>query len=104
MLFYVSDCPNGFVYINNKCYRWMPPLAIDQHLKKCHLFRGNLLEVSPSNPLTEFVAKTITTLYVADKVYAGFYHRYLIKVDCSPGQFKSAKLKDKEYTINGPIF
>ena len=26
--------------------------------------------------------------------------RYLIEVDCSLGQFKSAKLKDKEYTIN----
>ena len=24
--------------------------------------------------------------------------------DCSLGQFKSAKLKDKEYTINAPIF
>ena len=28
--------------------------------------------------------------------------RYLIEVDCSLGQFKSAKLKDKEYTINAP--
>ena len=31
-------------------------------------------------------------------------HRYLIEVDCSLGQFKSAKLKDKEYTINAPFF
>ena len=31
-------------------------------------------------------------------------HRYLKEVDCSSGQFKSAKLKDKEYTINAPIF
>ena len=31
-------------------------------------------------------------------------HRYLIEVDCSLGQFKSAKLKDKVYTINAPIF
>ena len=31
---------------------------------------------------------------------AKFLHRYLIEVDCSSGQFKSAKLKDKEYTIN----
>ena len=27
-------------------------------------------------------------------------HRYLIEADCSLGQFKSAKLKDKEYAIN----
>ena len=31
-------------------------------------------------------------------------HRYLIEVDCSSGQFKSVKLKDKKYTINAPIF
>ena len=32
------------------------------------------------------------------------HHRYLIEVGCSSGQFKSAKLKDKEYTINAPTF
>ena len=31
-------------------------------------------------------------------------HRYLIEVDCSLGQFKSDKLKDKQFTINAPIF
>ena len=30
--------------------------------------------------------------------------RYLIEVDCSLDKFKSAKLKDKEYTINAPNF
>ena len=34
----------------------------------------------------------------------GFYHRYLIEVDCSSGQFKSAKLKDRKYTTNAPNF
>ena len=34
----------------------------------------------------------------------GRSHRCLIEVDCSLGQFKSAKLKDKIYTINTPIF
>ena len=32
------------------------------------------------------------------------HHRYLIEVDCSSCQFKSAKLKNKEYTINAPTF
>ena len=27
-------------------------------------------------------------------------HRYLTEVDCSSDQFKSAKLKDKDYTMN----
>ena len=31
-------------------------------------------------------------------------HSYLIEVDCSLGQFKVAKLKDKEYDLNAPIF
>ena len=33
-----------------------------------------------------------------------FKHSYLIELDCSSGQFKSAKLKDKEYTRNAPSF
>ena len=31
-------------------------------------------------------------------------HRYLKEVDCYLGQFKSATLKDKEFTMNAPIF
>ena len=31
-------------------------------------------------------------------------HRYLIEVDFSLGQFKSSKMKDKEYSITAPIF
>ena len=31
-------------------------------------------------------------------------HRNLTEVDCSLGQFKSAKLKDKEFTVNSPNF
>ena len=34
----------------------------------------------------------------------GFHHRYIMEVDCSLSQFKSAKLKDKEYTIKAPSF
>ena len=34
----------------------------------------------------------------------GVNHRYLIAVDCSSSHLKSAKLKDKEYTINVPSF
>ena len=34
----------------------------------------------------------------------GVNHRHLIEVDCSSSHFKSAKLKDKEFTINAPSF
>ena len=35
---------------------------------------------------------------------SGVGHKYIIEVDCSWDQFKSYKLKDKEYSINAPIF
>ena len=31
-------------------------------------------------------------------------HRYLIEVDCSLGQIKSAKLKDKEHTLLHQVY
>ena len=36
--------------------------------------------------------------------YNKWDHRYLIEEDCSSGQFKSAKLKDKNHTTDTPIF
>ena len=38
-IFCFPDCPNGYIHLNNKCYRWQPPNEIDQHLKDCHNFR-----------------------------------------------------------------
>ena len=68
---FFTDCPNGFVYLNNKCYKWQTPNQIDVHLKFCHMSRGQLLEVSPSNPTNELVAKTMMALYGSDLLYAG---------------------------------
>ncbi len=84
------DCPNGFIHLNNKCYRWLPPNLIDQHLRSCHLYRGNLLQVSPENPANEMVAKYMMTLYASDTIYAGIrqiffylqYSRQIIEMPC----------------------
>ena len=38
-IFFFPDCPNGYIHLNNKCYRWQPPNEIEQHLKNCHNFR-----------------------------------------------------------------
>jgi hypothetical protein len=35
------------------------------------MYRGNLLEVSPSSPKSELVAKTMMTLYESDLLLAG---------------------------------
>ena len=74
-----SDCPNGFVHLDNKCYRWLPPDEIDQHLRNCHLFRGNLLEISPANEDSEVVAKTMAQLYPFTSVYAGPVKRFRMR-------------------------
>ena len=71
-----TDCPNGFVHLNNKCYRTISPNTIDEQLKACHLYRGKLLTVSSSNPLSEMIAKYLMNLYSVDTLYAG---NWLIK-------------------------
>ena len=68
---FFADCPNGFVHLNNKCYKWQTPNQIDVHLKYCHMSRGQILEVSPSNPTNELVAKTMMALFGSDLLYAG---------------------------------
>ena len=66
-----SDCPNGFIFLSNQCYRWLPASQIDNHLKNCHLFRGNLLQISPKNSFNEKIASVLMTMYQSDVVYAG---------------------------------
>ncbi len=44
---------------------------IDEHLKNCHTLRGQLLEVSPSDPISELIAKNMMSLYNSGTLYAG---------------------------------
>ena len=69
------DCPNGFIFIKNKCYRWMAGAAIDSHLITGHLFRGNLFEISPLDAASEAIAQNLATLYSSTSVYAGTFWR-----------------------------
>ena len=48
------------------------------------------------NPSTGEISRINSKKVKLQKVESS--HRYLIKLDCSSGQFKSAKLNDKEYT------
>ena len=49
----------------------MTPNLIDEHLRSCHLFRGDLLEISPIDRVSEIVATSMAAIYGFDKVYAG---------------------------------
>ena len=71
LFLYLPDCPNGFINLNNKCYLWQAPDQLDQHLRLCHLSRGNLLQVSPLDPVNELVAKKMMALYSSVAIYAG---------------------------------
>jgi hypothetical protein len=52
--FFVLDCPNGFIHLNNKCYRWLPPNLIDGHLRSCH--SKNMWHFfRPPSPLVSFL-------------------------------------------------
>ena len=71
----LTDCPNGFYHLNNRCYRWLPPDDLSTQLKSCHLFRGRLLEVSPKNPISELIAKKLMSSYSSDKLHAGQFDK-----------------------------
>ena len=49
--------------------------------------------------ISNFVAKKLIVVSLMG-YFVSCNHRYIIEVDCSLGQFKSAILEDKEYTID----
>ena len=67
----LSDCPNGFVHLNNQCYKLLSPSLIELQLLACHNSRGQLLQISPSDPFSETVAKYLMNLFSVDSVFAG---------------------------------
>ena len=34
------DCPNGFVYLNNRCFKVLPESNYDRHVALCHNMQG----------------------------------------------------------------
>ena len=51
----------------------MPANEIDQLLRLCYLYRGSLLQISPSDPTSELVAKKMLKLYGGSIAYAGWW-------------------------------
>ena len=76
----ISDCPNGFEHLHNKCYKWLSSNWIDIHLQTCHNNRGHLLTISPNHPVSEMIAKTMMSFYNTNSVYAGTLNYLLLYV------------------------
>ncbi len=65
----------------------LSPSTLDSQLQKCHNMRGNLFVVSPTDPLSEMIAKYSMALFSVDTIFAG----------CQKTKFlKSADKKWKE--------
>jgi hypothetical protein len=58
--------------------------SVDQHLSNCHLHRGHLLEVSPSNPISEIIAKQMKDLFQFGALYAGKFSACSGAIFCKP--------------------
>ena len=74
----ISDCPNGFVLINNRCFRH---LSIDEpwenHLKNCDKMLGRLLsiETMADNDPNFLVAKKIMSDNSKNTIFLGNNNR-----------------------------
>jgi hypothetical protein len=66
-----QDCPNGFVFLNNDCFKWLAADNVAGLLGTCYNNRGTLLQISPSNPNSELVALAMMSMYGKTEVYAG---------------------------------
>ena len=51
------------------------------------------------NPIEHLKKRKLFVIDDVTQIWTFLTHRYLTEVDYSSGQFKSTKLRDKEYTI-----
>ena len=71
----LSDCPNGFVPVNNKCFKWMTESTFVNHIKNCELVNGKMLsttfESNESNDLAVMLSLKMMNEHSASKIYLG---------------------------------
>ena len=70
----VLDCPNGFFYLNNQCFKWLPDDSLIKHHKKCDLLRGKLLDTSSHLTNNVKLALKIMTDYSATQIFSAIFH------------------------------
>ena len=69
---FLSDCPNGFVPVNNKCFNWMTESTFVNHIKNCELVNGKMLSTTfePNDPAVMLFLKLMSE-HSASKIYLG---------------------------------
>ena len=67
----VLDCPNGFVYLNNRCFKVLDDNTYDKHLAICDDMLGELMSVGSSGDVNVLVAKALLTMFSKTKAFLG---------------------------------
>ena len=68
----LSDCPNGFVPINNKCFKWMTESTFVNQIKNCELVNGKMLSTTfESNDAAVILSLKLMSEHSASKIYLG---------------------------------
>lgn len=65
-----SDCPNTFLHLNNKCYKFLEASTWFSQYESCKYSRGVLLSLYDS-PTNERIAKKILTEFAATDMFMG---------------------------------
>ncbi len=92
------DCPNGFMPINNHCFKWLTDDTISNHHIECDALRGKLLDTSPDNNIDILVAKTLMDTFSADSIFAGISKKSGTVVSYMSEELKADR--DPELTNN----
>ena len=67
-----SDCPNGFVPVNNKCFKWMTESTFVDHIRNCELINGKMLSTTfESNDPAVKLSLKLMSEHSAPKIYLG---------------------------------
>ena len=67
-----SDCPNGFVPVNNKCFKWMRESTFVDHIKNCELLSGKMLSTTfESNAPAVKLSLNLVNEHSGTKIYLG---------------------------------
>ena len=82
-----SDCPNGFVPVNNKCLKWMTESTFVDHIKNCELLSGKMLSTTfESNDPAVKLSLNLMNEHSGTKIYLGNYsfeyRRYEYRLPC----------------------
>ena len=66
---FIVDCPNGFVPLNNKCFKVMPASNWSNNYIQCLQSRGVLLSIE--NTMSEKIARKLMKIFSIQSIFTG---------------------------------